>query len=90
MRRDCIVDYYNPWESALSGLSPDRVCGRDFFIDVAPCTNNFMVAQRFHDADELDVLIDYVFSFRMRPTAIKLRLLKSARSTHQYLFVQRS
>jgi photoactive yellow protein len=89
MRLDCTVAYYNPWEAALAGLSADRVCGRHFFSDVAPCTNNFLVAQRFCDAEELDVIIDYVFTLRMRPTAVKLRLLKSARGAHQYLLVQR-
>ena len=43
--------------------------GRPLFTQVAPCLNNFMVAQRFEDAadegSELDDTIDYVLTLRM-------------------------
>lgn len=65
---------YNRWEASLSGLDPQRVVGQHFFTQVAPCTNNFMVAERFSEA-ALDDVIDYVFTFRMRPTKVRLRLI---------------
>jgi photoactive yellow protein len=71
------VTRYNATESRSSGLGHDRVIGRDFFTVVAPCTNNFMVAQRFQDEDVLDEQIDYVFTLRMAPTPVRLRMLKS-------------
>lgn len=84
------VTGYNPFESRLSGLSPERVLGHHFFTAVAPCTNNFMVAQRFEDEAELDAVIDYVFTLKMKPTKVKLRLLRSARTARRYLLVRRS
>jgi photoactive yellow protein len=51
---DGTVTAYNTAEAALSGLTPSRVVGRNFFTSVAPCTNNFMVAHRFEAEPEID------------------------------------
>jgi hypothetical protein len=64
------------------------VTGRNFFADIGPCTNNFLVAQRYADSDELDEQLDYVFTFRMAPTPVRLRLLARAGSLRQYLAVR--
>jgi len=89
MHSDGDVVAYNAWESRLAGLSTERVLERNFFTDVAPCTNNYMVADRFMNEPELDVVLDYVFTLRMKPTAVKLRLLRSAAASHMYLLVKR-
>lgn len=89
MRTDGEVVNYNLWESNMAGLSKERVVARNFFSDVAPCTNNFLVAERFMHEPELDEMLDYVFTLRMKPTPVKLRLLKSASAEHMYLLVKR-
>lgn len=90
---DANVQRYNAFESQAAGLSPQRVLGEPLFTNVAPCLNNFMVAQRFEDvlADggELDDTIDYVLTLRMRPIKVKLRLLAGADSGIRYVLVQR-
>ena len=87
------VQRYNAFESQAAGLSPQRVIGQPLFTNVAPCLNNFMVAQRFEDAmDEgsaLDATIDYVLTLRMRPVKVALRLLASPASSKRYVLVQR-
>jgi photoactive yellow protein len=90
MSPDGRVTFYNQFESNLSGLSSGNVQGRHFFTEVAPCTNNFMVAQKFENSAELDEALDYVFAFRMRPTRVRLRLLKSASTRSQYLLVSKA
>lgn len=80
---------YNSTESAAAGLSPERVIGRLFFSEVAPCTNNFMVAERFEAEDLLDATIDYVFTLRMRPTPVRLRMLRRPGADRRFLLVQR-
>ena len=84
------VDLYNATESRLAGLSRGRVIGHRFFSAVAPCMNNYMVAQRFEDEPSLDDVIDYVLTLRMRPTPVKLRLLKNSESGRRFILVQRS
>ena len=83
------VDLYSAAESRMAGLSPDKVLGKHIFGVVAPCMNNYLVAQRFEDEPELDATIDYVLTLKMRPTPVKLRMLKSAGAARRYLLIQR-
>jgi photoactive yellow protein len=66
----------------------DEVVGRNFFVEVGPCTNNYLIAQRFHDSEELDEQLDYVFTYRMSPTPVRLRLMARRGSSRQYLAVR--
>jgi len=38
---------------------------------------------------DLDVIIDYVFTLKMRPTRVELRLLRSSTSPRQYVAIRR-
>ena len=84
---------YNTWESRAAGLSTGSVLGRSLFNVVAPCMNNFMVAQRFEDAaaagESLDTTVDYVLTLRMRPVKVRLRLLAGAAGDMRYVLVER-
>lgn len=88
------VRRYNRFESQAAGLSTSRVIGHNLFTVVAPCMNNFLVAQRFEDAasqgQTLDATIDYVLTLRMRPVKVRLRLLAAPGTAHRYVLVQRS
>ena len=90
---DTVVQVYNSFESDASGMSPERVVGQRVFTIVAPCMNNFMVAQRFEDAAAqgvaLDMVIDYVLTFRMRPVKVQLRLVAALGMTTRYIFINR-
>jgi photoactive yellow protein len=90
---DTKVSQYNQFESDAAGLSASRVLGQPLFSSVAQCLNNFMVAQRFEDAQDdggtLDDTIDYVLTLRMRPVKVKLRLLAAPGNEQRYVLVQR-
>lgn len=73
MRPNGDVVGYNRVESVSAGLTADRVLGLNFFTDVAPCTNNYMVAGRYEEDEPVDETIDYVFTLRMKPTHVRLR-----------------
>jgi photoactive yellow protein len=87
------VRRYNALESRLAGLSPQRVLGQHLFTAVAPCMNNFLVAQRFEDAAAdgslLDATISYVLTLRMRPVKVQLRLLAGPGVALRYVLVNR-
>jgi photoactive yellow protein len=89
MAQDGTVVAYNTAEADVAGLTPARVIGRHFFTSVAPCTNNYLVAQRFETECELDATIDYVFTLRMKPTPVRLRMLRRPDLHHMYLLVER-
>jgi photoactive yellow protein len=84
-----IVEVYNLAESQQAGIDAQSVLATNFFLSTAQCMNNFMVAQRFVDEPELNTVLDYVLTFRMRPTPVRLRLLKNARHQRSYLLIQR-
>jgi photoactive yellow protein len=90
---DTVVCRYNQVESTAAGLSPQRVLNQPLFTNVAPCMNNFMVAQRFEDAidqgDTLDITIDYVLTLRMRPVKVALRLVALPGAAVRYVLVRR-
>ena len=90
---DGVVRQYNRFESQAAALSLDRVIGNPIFTNVAPCMNNFMVAQRFEDAREagasLDATIDFVLTWRMRPTNVRLRLIAVPGAPYRYVVLER-
>jgi photoactive yellow protein len=88
MDHECRVLRYNAPESQLSGLPPERVIGRQFFREVAPCSNNAHVAQRF-EAATLDVTISYVLTLHMKAVPVLLRLLKEPDGNRMYFLVSR-
>ncbi|MGI4830509.1 MAG: phosphonate transporter [Janthinobacterium lividum] len=84
-----LVEIYNRTESDLAGLPFESVMGTHFFSDTAQCMNNYLVAQRFEDEPELDALLDFVLTLRMRPTPVRLRLLKTVDVVRRYVLIQR-
>ncbi|WP_110401019.1 PAS domain-containing protein [Sphaerotilus hippei] len=91
---DGTVSRYNSTESRLSGLAVARVVGLPLFTEVAQCMNNYLVASRFEDAmargTVLDTTLDYVLTWRMRPTPVRLRLLSAPDVPTCYLLLLRS
>lgn len=91
---EAVVQRYNRTESQGSGLAPDQVLGRPLFSEVAQCMNNYLVAQCFDDAQAdgtvLDEQLPYVFTLRMRPTPVVLRLLAAPGRPLRFVLVQRS
>lgn len=90
MALDGIVLAYNTAEASAAGLTAERVLGRHFFTAVAPCTNNFMVAHRYETEPALDAIIDYVFTLRMLPQRVHLRMLRHPGARRMYLLVKRA
>ena len=89
-----VVRRYNAHELEVAGLSNSRVLGHALFTLVAPCMNNYLVAQRFEDAaaegTELDATIDYILTLRMRPIKVRLRLLAAPGAAFRYVLVHRT
>ncbi|MEO0583858.1 MAG: photoactive yellow protein [Bacteroidota bacterium] len=87
---DGIVASYNKYESDLATFSKENVIGKNFFTQIAPCTNNFMVAAKYMEyLEPRDEYLDYVFTYKIEPTRVKLRLLTHPYRTYQYLLVKK-
>ncbi|MGU3391536.1 phosphonate transporter [Sphingomonas sp. M1A8_2b] len=86
---DTLVQVYNATEARMAGLDAAAVIGVPFFDAVGQCMNNFMVAQRFEDEPEIDDIIPYVLTLRMRPTRVRLRLLAAPGTPRRYILIER-
>lgn len=74
--------FFNAYESELSGVDPDDAVGKNFFTEVAPCTNNRLFRGRFKKGirkDTLDETFTYTYTYRMRPTLVTIHLYRDSR-----------
>ncbi|MFY8003850.1 MAG: PAS domain-containing protein [Chitinophagaceae bacterium] len=87
MNHQAEVVYYSETQSLLTGVSPAQAKGKNFFVQVAPCTNNFMVAEKFNQLI-LDETMPYMFTYVTKPTPVTLRLIKT--NNWQFLLTQKA
>lgn len=83
---------YNRYESLLSGLDPAATEGKKFFTQVAPCTNNRLFYGKFLEGiedGELDAEFNYTFTYRMRPTLVRIMLRRDPDTATTWIFVKR-
>jgi photoactive yellow protein len=76
---DGTVTFYNRYESELSGVDPADAIGKNFFVELAPCSNNPLFQGRFRDGlrtGHLDERFAYTFTYKMRPTLVDVRLYR--------------
>ena len=82
---------YNHYESQLAGVAPSAAEGRNFFRDIAPCTNNRLFMGRFLqgvEKGEIDASFNYTFTYKMKPTNVLIRLLHDKMSKTNWIFVK--
>ncbi|HEV2801090.1 MAG TPA: PAS domain-containing protein [Pyrinomonadaceae bacterium] len=62
---------YNATEGRLTGRTPERVLGRNFFLDVAPCTDVQEFHGRFRELvhGQGSLLYEFTFEFPFNPPA---------------------
>jgi photoactive yellow protein len=83
---------YNIAESELTGRKPDDVIGRNFFNDVAPCTNSDEFSGRFFkgvETGEFNAVFEYVFDYQMEPTKVRIIMIKSVSHDTYWLLIKR-
>jgi chemotaxis family two-component system sensor kinase Cph1 len=84
---------YNAAESNLAGRTAAEVLGRNFFVDVAPCTNVPTFADRFRQGIARGGLRDvfpFTFRFPGGPVVVSVTLLHEAGADCAWIFVERS
>ena len=78
--RDGTISAYNSYEAELSRLDPQRVIGRNFFRDIAPCTAVKAFEGRMRDfmssKEQVSETFDYFFAFAHGPVDVTITFLK--------------
>jgi photoactive yellow protein len=83
---------YNRWQSEFANVAVDEAVGKNFFRELAPCTNNRLVFGRFKQGvagGSLDVVVSYAFTYRMRPTLVKVHLYREPKTRTNWVMVRR-
>ncbi|WP_263818246.1 PAS domain-containing protein [Salinibacter sp.] len=87
-----VVQFYNRYESNLSGIDPADAVGANFFTELAPCSNNPLFFGRFKDGVReggLDEYFTYTFTYQMRPTLVDVRLYRDEAENNWILIQKR-
>lgn len=87
-----VIQFYNRYESELAGIDPAAAAGKNFFTQLAPCTNNRLFYGRFKSgvaAGSLDITIPYTFTYKMRPTNVNVHIYRDPRQGANWVFVKR-
>jgi photoactive yellow protein len=83
---------YNSAEAAITGRSAEAVIGKNFFRDVAPCTNKPKFKGAF-DAGvkngDMNTMFEYIFDYNMAPTKVKIHMKKAISDGSFWIFVKR-
>ena len=83
---------YNKYESELAGVSPAVAEGKNFFTEVAPCTNNRLFLGKFKSgvaAKNLDSAFNYTFTYKMKPTNVVIHLLHTPSDNGNWILVKK-
>ena len=70
---------YNMAEAALTGFRPEDVIGKNFFLDVATCTQTPEFYGKFREgvvAGLVNIQFDYMFDREMSPTMVRVRMVQ--------------
>ncbi len=87
-----VVQLYNKYESELAGIAPKDAEGKNFFTQVAPCTNNRLFFGRFKDglaSGNLNISLPYTFTYKMRPTNVQIHLYHDTATKTNWVFVKK-
>jgi photoactive yellow protein len=82
---------YNQFESKLANVPIETAVGRNFFTEIAICTNNKLFYGKFKEGmekKELDSTFSYVFTYKMKPTNVMIHLYLDKTSNTNWIFVK--
>jgi photoactive yellow protein len=82
---------FNDYEAKLTGRKPEKVIGRNFFQEVAPCTNVREFAGKFHEGikkKDLHEVFPYMFDFKMAPRNVTVTLFYNKANDTAWVFVR--
>ena len=87
-----IVKSYNKYESELGNTPIPEALGKNFFTQVAPCTNNRLIYGKFKDgiaANQLDLEVGYVFTYKIKPVNVTVQMYRDNLSKTNWILVKR-
>lgn len=87
-----VIKQYNMTEGHITGRDPKSVIGKNFFLDVAPCTNRPTFRGKFDRGvrnGDLNTMFHYTFDYNMQPMRVKVHMKKALVGDSYWMFVKR-
>jgi photoactive yellow protein len=87
------ITLYNRYEADLASVEPSAAEGKSFFTQIAPCTNNTLFFGNFKRGvkdGKLNALFPYTFTYRMRPTNVKVHMYRDANTRTNWVLVKKA
>lgn len=87
-----VIQEYNRYESQLAGVQPSAAITKNFFTQLAPCTNNAVFYGNFKKgvaAKAYNLLFVYTFSYNMVPTPVRIHLHRTPKGTNWILVLKK-
>lgn len=89
---DGTILQFNAIEGRITGRDPKAVIGKNFFSEVAPCTNRPTFRGKFTRGvrlGQLNTMFEYTFDYLMQPTRVKVHMKKALIGDSYWVFVKR-
>ena len=86
-----VILFYNKYESELASVPVHEALGKNFFTQLAPCSNSRLFYGYFKEgivAGSMDKSYMYTFSYKMRPTLVRVHLYKD-RMNNNWVMIQK-
>lgn len=87
------VIFCNKYQSELAGIPASHYDGKNWFTQIAPCTNNGLVFGMFKKsvaAGSMNTVFPYTFTFKMKPTNVKIHFYRDQGSGRNFAFIARA
>jgi len=86
------VKSYNKYESELGNTPIAEAIGKNFFTQVAPCTNNRLIFGKFKDgvaANNMDLEVGFVFTYKIKPVSVNIQMFRDTLAKTNWILVKR-
>jgi photoactive yellow protein len=86
-----VIKIFNKYEGERANVDPKLAIGKNSFTDIAPCTNNQIFFGSFKKGVEdrkMDLIFPYTFTYKMKPTPVKIHLYRGPARPNNWIFVK--
>lgn len=87
-----VILIYNRVQSEFAGFTPREVEGKNFFTQLAVCTNNDMFFGTFREGmekGELNSMFLYTFTYRFAPVNVKVHMFHDTKTNTNWVLVKK-
>jgi photoactive yellow protein len=85
-----VIQLYNRTQSDFAGYKPREVEGKNFFTELAVCTNNDIFLGTFKKGvtqNDLNVLFNYSFTYKISPTNVRVHMYRDPASRQNFMMI---